>query len=178
MVETIDETREIGSMGIFLLAAIARGGLRTLYALQQEADLQPGSVKGVLGHLEAQGLLNRSAGAKRGRRDMAVTEAGEELLRNEWVQCLDPTREVESVLRSATVALWMADTSRAADFLRNAASMRRPRRAPLAWTAMQYRFTPIEIHAQLRESYEDRRRGFEEQLLEDFATYLQEGFGK
>ncbi len=158
------------------MAAIARGGLRTLYALQQEAGLQPGSVKGVLGHLEAQGLLSRSAGTKRGRRDMAVTEAGEEFLLNEWPQCLDPTREVESVLRSATVALWMADTSRAADFLRSAASMRQPRRAPQAWTAIQRRFTPIEIHAQLREKYEDRRRGFEEQLLEEFSTYLKDGY--
>ncbi len=84
------------------MAAIARGGLRTLYALQQEAGRQPGSVKGVLGHLEAQGLLSRSVGTKRGRRDMTVTEAGEECLRNEWHQCLDPTREIESVLRSAT----------------------------------------------------------------------------
>ena len=43
---------------------------------------------------------------------------------------------------------------------------------------MQRRLTPIEIHAQLRERYESRRRGFEEQLLEDFAAYLQEDYGR
>lgn len=176
MVETMMQITEMSPMEIFLLAAIARGGLRTLYALQQEAGLQPGSIKGALNHLEDGGLLSRSQGAKRGRRDMSVTATGEEFLRSEWAKCLDPAREIESVLRSATVALWMADAARSAEFLRTAASMRMPRRARPGLMAMQHRLAPMEIHAHLRETYEDRRRGFEEQLLEEFSTYLRDGY--
>src|SRR5580658_107937 len=44
-------------------------------------------------------------GGKRGRRIMTLTEAGEKALGDEWTNSLDPRREMESVLRSATVAL-------------------------------------------------------------------------
>ncbi len=48
------------------MAAISRGGLNTLYALQQAAGLQPGSLTHVIRALIEAGFLVRSEGAKRG----------------------------------------------------------------------------------------------------------------
>src|SRR3954454_23727883 len=106
-----------GPMEMFILAAVSRGGLDTLYALQQEAGLQPGGIAPVIRRLEQEGLLTRLEGGKRRRRAMKVTEKGEEFLGSQWGNLIDDRRELESILRSATVALLMDGSGIACRFI-------------------------------------------------------------
>ena len=62
----------------------------------------------------------------RGRRTMALTETGERFLAQEWRKGLDAGREIESVLRSATVALLMGDIGEASRFLSESITKRTP----------------------------------------------------
>src|SRR5664279_2515283 len=94
-------------MPIFLLTMISKGGLRTLYDLQQQAGLQPGGINPIVRQLENGGLLERSEEGKRRRRTMVVSTEGEKVLAADWLGCLVFHRDVESVLRAATTALLM-----------------------------------------------------------------------
>jgi DNA-binding MarR family transcriptional regulator len=159
-------------MEVFLMAAISRGGLTTFYSLQQYAGLQPGSIKQVIKQLEETGLLERSAGAKRGRRNMALTGLGHDLLAVEWRNCLDPQREMESVLRSATVALLMGEIGVAINYLLRSVSEREKRQGPPELRAATPDRTPIDLHAEVRTLYENRRRAMEADALRQFAGEL------
>jgi DNA-binding PadR family transcriptional regulator len=165
-------------MEMFLMAAISRGGLNTLYAFQQTVGLQPGSLKPVLGQLEKDGLLVRWKGAKRGRRVMTLTKHGETFIAKEWRGCLDPRREMESILRSTTVALLMDDAMGAVDFLLQSASERVRRAAPSELAQIFPEREPIDLHAELRTVYESRRRVMEAEVLEEFARKIKERFEK
>lgn len=165
-------------MEFFLLAVIFRGGLQTLYALHRAAGLQPGSVLQVIKRLEAQHLLVRSTGGKRRRRMMSLTQAGESFLEKEWRNCLDPHREMESVLRSATVALLMDDPGAGLEFLARCAVERE--RRPLLQEAGSGLFSPkstaIELHGAMRAVYERRRWATEVQVFQHLREYLIEVF--
>jgi DNA-binding MarR family transcriptional regulator len=161
-------------MEIFLMAAVSRGGLNTLYALKQEAGLEPGSIKKAIEDLVEAGLLHRSEGAKRGRRAMAVTDAGERLLVAEWKDSLDPRREVESVLRGVTVALLMDDIGEAIRFLGESALERERRQGPHGLGTVPRESTPVDLHSAMREIYESRRRKMEAEVLSEFAINLME----
>ncbi len=178
MVETItsDSHRSTGAMEIFLLAAISRGALRTLYALQQVAGLQPGSVRGVLKALEAAGLLVRSEIAQRGRRRriMTVTEAGKEFLDARWKEGLDPNREMESVLRGATLALAMGQIEEAIRFLHDAANKRLLRQGPQELGGKFAEMGPFDLHAEMRTVFENRRRVMEAYTLQESGKVLME----
>src|SRR3954468_17574715 len=131
MVATISiENRPKTPMEMFLMAAISRGGLNTLYAFQREAGLQPGSLTPVIKNLVGAGLLTRLKGGKRGRRPMELTDAGERVLVNEWKNSLDANSEVESILRSVTIALWMSDFGEAVGILLESASRRTRQQGP------------------------------------------------
>ena len=60
MVATNTLNDAFGVMDTFTLAAISRGGLNTLYALQQAVGLQPGGLLPVIRRLQAHGLVARS----------------------------------------------------------------------------------------------------------------------
>jgi len=178
MVATIKDGRSIGSMEIFLMAAISRGGLNTIYALQRDADLQPGSIKKAIKDLVEDGLLERSDGAKRGRRAMALTKSGDRFLSEKWMTSLDPKREMESILRSATVALLMGDIGRSINFLMDAASEREKRQGPQQLRAPSSSArSPIEVHEEMRAVYENQRRVIEASLLRRFADELDKHAG-
>jgi DNA-binding PadR family transcriptional regulator len=176
MVETIQsqQPKHPEPMEVFLMAAISRGGLATLYALQQEAGLQPGNINPLLRDLEEAGLLERSEVPSRGRRrrTMALTEAGEKFLAERWTNCLDPNREIESILRSVTVALLMNDARTAFNFLRDSASERERHRGPKELGPASLERNPIDFHAEMRAVYASRRRAMEAAVLTEFARNL------
>jgi DNA-binding PadR family transcriptional regulator len=161
-------------MEMFLMAAISRGGLNTLYALQQSADLQPGSLRQVIKHLVEAGLLFRSDGAKRGRRAMTLTEEGERFLRKDWRNCLDTHREMESILRSVTVAFLMEDFREAFSFLHQSASERERWQSPQGTEPASPKSTPIDLHARMRAIYESLRRKMEAEVLKHYIQDLEE----
>ena len=157
---------------MFILAAISRGGLKTLYAFQQAAGLQPGSIKAPIQGLEKDGLLNRQEGAKRGRRAMALTEAGERFLREEWTKSMEARREIESVLRSAIVALLMGDIVKALNFLSESISCRLQGEGHKELEAISPQTAPIDFHTAMRSYYLNERRVMEIGVLNRFAENL------
>jgi DNA-binding PadR family transcriptional regulator len=161
-------------MEVFLMAVISRGGLNTLYALQQEAGLQPGSINPIIKDLENAGLMDRSEVAKRGRRrrSISLTEAGERFLVGQWGNGLDTKRDIESILRSATVALLMNDIRRAFDFLHESASERERHQDSKELGPVSLKRTPIDFHAEMRAVYGSRRRAMEAAVLTEFARNL------
>jgi len=154
------------------MAAISRGGLTTLYAFQRTAGLEPGSINQIIRRLEKGGLLARSEGAKRGRRAMALTEAGERFLVQEWKKSMDARREIESVLRSATVALLMGDIGEASRFLSESITRRPPLQSHQELETISPQGTPINFHNAMRTFYLNQRRTMEIGVLERFADNL------
>lgn len=174
MVENMLSSHDLGPMDFFLMAAISRGGLNSLYAFQRHAELQPGSISSTINSLGKFGLLGRRDAEKRGRRPMVLTETGERILAEQWRGSLNPHREIESVFRSATVALLMGDVDAAIEFLFRSASERSSRLGPEG--ALPY-FTgvhPVDLHAEMRAVYDRRRRSMEASLLQEFAAGLRE----
>jgi len=161
-------------METFILAAVSRGRLDTLYALQQEAGLQPGGVMPVIRRLEEDGLLTRLDEGKRRRRIMKLTVKGEEFLGSEWMTGLDARRELESILRDATVALLMGDLGFARCCLQEAARVREIKTGHSEPTVGSPEAAPIEFLAEMREVFESRRRTMEAGLLREFAKFLEE----
>jgi len=106
-------------MEFFILAAIDRGGANSLYALNQRAGLQPGSIRPTLGRLERRGLLSRAAAGPRRRREFQVTAAGKTFLQANWRTALRDHSDIESVLRSACVADLMGKPAAATDYLKS-----------------------------------------------------------
>jgi DNA-binding PadR family transcriptional regulator len=172
MVSTITTDELTGPMPTFLMATISRGGLKTLYALQQAAGLQPGSLAHVIKALLEAGFLVRSDVAKRGRRAMALTEAGERFLVEEWRKSMDAGREIESVLRSATVALLMGDIGEASRFLSESITRRPPLQSHQELETISPQETPINFHTAMRTFYLNQRRTMEISVLERIADNL------
>jgi DNA-binding MarR family transcriptional regulator len=172
MVATSSQENLTGPMTTFLLAAISRGGLNTLYAFQQAAGLQPGSIKHAIQELEKAGLLDRSEGAKRGRRAMTLTEAGERFLAMEWPKSMDAHREIESVLRSATVALLMGRDGDAREFLSESIIKRPPPEGHQELDTISPQGSPISFHTAIRAFYLNERRTMEIKVLERIAESL------
>ncbi len=164
--------RLTGPMEVFLMAAVSRCGLDTLYSLQRTVGLEPGSLSQVIMRLVAAGMMVRADGAKRGRRVMALTEAGQVFLSDEWKTSLDPKREVETIIRGAIVALLMDDVRSAMDFLFQSASERRRHSTAPVLATGHSRMSAIDLHSELRMVYESRRAEMEAAVLEEFGIYL------
>jgi DNA-binding MarR family transcriptional regulator len=174
MVETIKTERVPQPMEMFLMAVISRGGLNTLYGFQQETGLQPGSITKVIENLQKDGLLDRSDRAKRGRRAMRLTEAGERLLVADWKHSMDAKREMESIFRSATVALLMDDIGSAINFLLQSVFERVRHQGPQEFGLASLERTPIDFYGAMRDVYDSRRRAMEADVLKKLAEYLME----
>jgi DNA-binding MarR family transcriptional regulator len=160
-------------MAMFIMACIAHGGLNTFYAFQQKTGLQPGSIRPVVNGLEKTGLLERSEGEKRGRRTMVLTKAGVTFVAEEWKKGLDAKREVESILRSTTVALLMHDIGAALNFLHQSAVERERPQGPNEFGEPSRERGPIEFHTTTRAVYASRRRSMEAVVLREIAQYLE-----
>lgn len=172
-----DEDGPKRPMEVFLMAAISRGGLNTLYALQRAAGLQPGSLAPMIRNLVETGLLTRSERGKRGRRAMALTEFGERFLVDEWNNSLNAHREMESmesILRSVTVALWMGDVVKAVNVLFGSATARGWQQGPQELGRIPSGIAPIDLHGKMRAVYEKRRGAMEAAVLQEFGTNLVE----
>jgi hypothetical protein len=118
--------------------------------------------------------MGRSEVAKRGRRrrTMSLTEAGERFLVYQWGNGLDTKRDIESILRSATVALLMNDARTAFNFLHQSASERDRRQDLEELGSASLERTPIDFHAEMRAVYGSRRRAMEASVLTEFAQAL------
>jgi hypothetical protein len=162
-------------MEMFLMAAISRGGLNTLYAFQRAAGLQPGSLAPLIKSLIGDGFLTRSEGGKHGRRPMELTESGERVLVSEWKNSLDARSEVESILRSVTVALWMGDFSVAVGMLFESAARRTRQPGPQRLGNLPSGMGPTDFHTEMRAVHEIRRRAVEAAVLEEFGQSLVAG---
>lgn len=154
------------------MAAISRGDLNTLYEFQQAAGLQPGSIKRTIQEIEKAGLLDRSEGAKRGRRAMTLTEAGERFLVMEWPKSMDAHREIESVLRSTTVALLVGRVGDASDFLSESIIKRPPPEGHRELETVSPQRSPISFHTAMRAFYLNERRTMEIKVLGRIAESL------
>ena len=159
---------------IFVLVAVGKLGLSTLYELKQ-AGLEPGSVRGLIARLEQQGLLERTQERKRhGARPMEVTGNGLRYIAEHWFASQIPKQEMESVLRSAAVAMAMADAEFASKFLLQAASERERYQGPMEANGETMRKGAVEFHGEMREIYTHRRRAFEAGLLRELGSKLKE----
>src|SRR3974390_1027321 len=131
---------------MFLLAAVGELRIRTTYDLKEEVALQPGSIRESISRLMSQGYLVRPAAKARGRRPMELTESGKKHLREHWAEGLNPDKEVESVVRSAALAMTMADASATSAFLREAASSRERHSGPTQVDPVSLRKGAIAFH--------------------------------
>lgn len=137
-------------MEFFILAAVDRGGLTTMYSLRRRAGLEPGGIRPALKNLEQEGFLHRSESGLRRRREFELSESGAQVLSHGWAECLRGQGEIDAILRSACVAELMADVKTSRAYLAAMASERTwqaqhrsleaahlPRRDPLSnymWT--------------------------------------------
>jgi DNA-binding MarR family transcriptional regulator len=151
---------------------ISRGGLHSLYELQQKVGLQPGGIQPVLKRLEQEGFLERSEQQKRRRRLMTVTEKGKQFLGEEWHECQDDYPDVESILRASTVGILMGDWERTHRYLLFFADQHEKNVEPdhqrlQDWSSVDwYEFT--------RQVWESRRRKAAANAFREIAKELEE----
>jgi DNA-binding PadR family transcriptional regulator len=163
--ETTDQ--EFGAMEFFLLALVERAGLKSVYALQKQASLQPGGIRPALKRLESAGLLNRKDAGSRSKRELVVTEKGSEFLAKNWINSLQRYVEFESVLRATATALLMGKTNMACMYL-GGASLERERSAKqrdLEAESHNDRSDPLSNYMWMRAICESHRRRAEVEAL-------------
>lgn len=162
------------SMEVFLLAAISRGRLDSLYALQREAGLQPGNLLTLIRRLTASGLLTRAEEGKRRRKAMAITDSGARFLVENWKQALDIHRDMETVLRSTTVALLMDDIGQAVTFLLSCSSERENRKGIEPIPSIPSSTAAIHLYRGMKVVYQKRRDRLEAELAGAFGKSIAE----
>ena len=156
------------------MAAISRGGLNTLYALQKSAGLQPGNLSPVIERLQECGFLTRSEAAKRKRKVMELTENGEAFLEAQWMDCLNFGRDLESNLRGVVVALFMGNHMIAEDYLQRLASQRERQTVQVAPRSAATGASPVEFYSTMRAVHETRRIAMEAAVLREFEMDVKE----
>ena len=168
----LSDRRPNSALEIFTLAAVSRGDFRTLYALLQISGLQPGGLQPVIKRLEKLGLLERSVEARRRKRSMQLTEKGERFLEETWRECLVPDREMESILRGTTVAIFMGDIGAARRFLLDASKSRQRRSCYQDPKSTSSTSKTIGFYEHWRGVNECRRLETEEETLRDMWRSL------
>jgi len=167
--------KNYSAMDFFVLAMISRGGLHSLYELQQGVGLQPGGIQPVLKKLEQTGFLKRSEQQKRRRRLMTVTSEGEQFLNDGWRECLDEYPDAESILRATTVAILMGDWQTACTYLMGMASqlernvLVEPDKPPRRQT-----WSPVDWYESMRWSWENGRRKSAANAFREIAKELED----
>ena len=159
-------------MSLFVLAAVSKAGLQSLYALQREAGLQPGGIQPVLRQLQADGLINRSEQGKRRRRQLTVTAKGEETLSHAWQNCLRDYTDAESTLRATAVALFMRQPRIASAYLRGSAQTYE-RDQPSLSEVVTDQIVPLEFYNRMRLGWERARRKCAATLFRQLADELE-----
>jgi DNA-binding MarR family transcriptional regulator len=171
MVETSQKER-VDPMEVFLLAAIARGGLDSIYALQREVDLQPGNVLPLIKALIGDGMLTRTEQGRRRRKAIAITEMGEKFLVENWKRGLDSHRDIETVFRSATVALLMGDVGEAVTCLLSYSSEREVRSSAQSSSSISSSSGVIHLHSAMKSIYRQRRNRLEAKVSGEFGRSI------
>jgi DNA-binding MarR family transcriptional regulator len=175
MVITIYVKRKnYGAMDFFVLAMVSRGGLHSLYDLQQKVGLQPGGIHPVLKKLEQAGFLGRSKQERRRRRLMTVTQEGEHFLNEAWHECQDDYGDVESVLRAATVGILMGDVPRTCRYLLEIAKQH-DKAVPGAQEMPKKKgLSDVEWYQHVRWHWESSRRKSAASVFREIAKELEE----
>lgn len=153
----------ISPMEFFILASIDRAGADSLYALNQRAGLQPGSIRPALNRLQKKALLHRTAAGARGRRQFRLSAAGKQFLEANWRNVLQDHSDIESILRSACVADLMREPSMATDYLRSMAARRfsdLDRKEPY-WPTYSQDINPLSTYKFTKSIWEGHRFGAE-----------------
>jgi DNA-binding PadR family transcriptional regulator len=112
---------------LFVLALVSRG-VATPYSLKAFADISIGGSVPALNRLENAGYLKKGISGARNRQEYVITRKGEAHVENSWKAVFQapPTRDLEVVLRTASLALLMGEPkgsvanylSRAAGFVK------------------------------------------------------------
>jgi DNA-binding MarR family transcriptional regulator len=166
-----------GAMDFFLMALVDRADLTSLYALQQKANLQPGSLRAVLQRLEGFKLIERAESASRRRRDLSLTALGTSFLNDHWRDFMMDYPDAESVIRVASVALLMGDASCAADYLLNQSLRLRQAGKEKEMEAERLfvkRQDPVSSHAWMRALTEAQRREGESDAFSKLSLTMKE----
>lgn len=166
-------------MELFILVLIGPMALTSLYALKDEAGLEPGGIRAALARLENDELITRGDPGRRRRRDLALTPAGISVLQNSWKGCLRDHGDAESVLRSALVAWLMGGPAAAADYLDHVAELRRERAQQMMNDAAHLEHSqtrPLSSYAWMRASQEAHRRRAESETFLSMSRSIRERF--
>jgi DNA-binding PadR family transcriptional regulator len=104
------DKRGRADLELFLLALVSRG-LSTPYDLKASAAISPGASIPALLRLEKSGFVFKGEQESRGRLEYSVTPKGKKHLENSWRPLFQtvPSRDLESVLRTACLALLMGE---------------------------------------------------------------------
>lgn len=133
-----DDRRSRKDLEAFLLALITRG-LKTPYDFMTSAGISPGASIPALGRLEAAGYVRKGEGGARNRQEYEATSKGQAFLEKSWQEIFQapPTGDLDTVLRTASLALLMSEPKRSvaaylsrAAAARNAGHTARPGAAP------------------------------------------------
>lgn len=121
-----DDRRSRKDLEAFLLALIARG-LKTPYDFMVSAGISPGASIPALSRLESAGYVRKREVGARNRQEYEATGKGQAFLEKSWREIFQapPAGDLDTVLRTASLALLMAEPKRSvAAFLSRAATLR------------------------------------------------------
>jgi DNA-binding PadR family transcriptional regulator len=171
--KTKKDRRTRSDLTVFVLALVGRG-LNTPYLLRESAALSPGATIPVLARLVSSGYLRKGAEESRGRVEYALTSKGEALLSNSWRELFQtpPTTELDTILRTASLALLMGEPRRSvAEYLSRAEESRKDRQT--AETPPRVPESTLEAFPWMRETALLSRNRSEASVLRKLASKLQ-----
>ena len=175
--QTSTKGAEPSVMEYFILALIGKAGLKSLYAFQQRAGLQPGGIRTSLQRLESWQLITRAESSTRQRKDMSLTAEGIEVLNNTWKRCLGERTDPESVLRVACIALLMGVPGLAVGCLADFAFDRRftaKEKSMEADTLQKTKKGPLSTYVWMRARSEAQRHNAESEVFSQLSRFLEE----
>ena len=174
----IDESKfaDFGAMEFFLMAVVSRAGLSSMYELQQKAALQPGGIRPTLQRLEQLNLIRRGSSTARRKRELTLTEDGEEVLQS-WRRCLKDTSDTDAALRVLCIALLMDGFDEALWFAEQQAANRQTLAELRTGQAEQLKGMqrdPLSTYSWIRLLIEAHRRNGESQSFSIVSHFLKE----
>jgi hypothetical protein len=122
--QTHSSTRgQLSVMGIFILAMVSNGRVRTLYDFKR-ASISPGAVAGPIADLIRKDYLSKTKDSE-GRQEFALTAEGSRALVSEWPSFLDLVHtDVNDILRVFWLGCLMGHEEDASTYLQRCAYFR------------------------------------------------------
>jgi DNA-binding PadR family transcriptional regulator len=168
-----DDRRSRKDLEAFLLALIARG-LKTPYDFMTSAGISPGASIPALGRLESAGYVRKGEGGARNRQEYEATGKGQAFLEQSWREIFQapPTGDLDTVIRTASLALLMSEPKRSvAAYLGRAAALRKARRS-VRLTAVPTHY-PAGVFLWMRQVAAAGRAKNEATTLRELASAIQ-----